>query len=76
MNTRPIALILLLAIVGFMLAAVTSCTIIPGTQAKLDQANAKYETTTGITLNQTAGLLTKWYADYQTAKALSALPSK
>lgn len=82
-QTRPIALILVLAILGFMLAAVTSCTgLPPKAQAKLDQASGKYEASTGITPIQTAGLLTKWYADYQAAKStttpppVTALPAK
>lgn len=74
MKTRPIALILVLAILGFMLASATSCTISPSTQAKLDAASAKYEQKTGITPMQTAGLLTKWYADYEAAKAASSAP--
>lgn len=76
-KTRPISLIIILAILGFMVAAVTSCTNLPPkTQAKLDQASTKYEAATGITPTQTAGLLTKWYAEYQAAKAATALPSK
>jgi len=79
MKTRPVALILLLAILGFMLAAATSCTT--GAQIKLDRAHAKYESATGLTLTQTAGLLAGWWADYQAAKAAQnapvlALPSK
>jgi hypothetical protein len=80
---RPIALILVLAILGFMLAAATSCTgLPPKTQAKLDQASSKYESATGITPLQTLGILSKAYAAYQAAKSantpppVAALPSK
>ncbi len=76
MKTRPIALILLLAIIGFMLAAVTSCSSLsPSTQAKLDAASTQYETTTGISLTQTLGLITQWYRDYQRTKSANTPPA-
>ena len=77
-----ITLILLLSILGFMLATVTSCAIAPGAQAKLDAASTKYEQKTGITPLQTLGILSKAYASYQAAKSantpppVAALPSK
>lgn len=55
-------------------ASLVSCTgIPPATQAKLDQAQAEYETATGITAQQTGGLLFKLYQDYQLTKATNAL---
>jgi hypothetical protein len=72
-NTRLATLLSLAAILGFMLAA-TSCTgLPPGTQAKLDQASTKYESTTGITPIQTASLLGKWWQDYQQAREIAEL---
>jgi hypothetical protein len=71
---RPISLILLLAILGFMLASISCTGISPKTQAKLDQASAKYEATTGITPVQSIGLLTKWFSDYTAAKAANTPP--
>lgn len=68
-KTRPISIILLLAIIGFMLASISCTGISPKTQAKLDQAAEKYEATTGITPVQSVGLLSKWWADYNAAKA-------
>jgi hypothetical protein len=71
---RPISIILLLAIIGFMLAAVSCAGISPKTQAQLDQAAEKYEATTGITPAQTGGLLFKWFGDYNEAKAANTPP--
>lgn len=72
-KTRLVSLITLGALLGFMIAA-TSCTgLSPGNQAKLDQANAKYESATGISTTQTIGLMGKWWQDYQQAKELNAL---
>lgn len=72
-HTRLVCLITLGATIGFMLSA-TSCTgLSPGNQAKFDQANAKYEATTGISTVQTGGLLVKWWADLQAARELNKL---
>jgi hypothetical protein len=74
-KTRPIALILLLAIIGFMLAAVTSCSSLsPSTQAKINSASRNYEQATGITPIQIIGLISQWWADYQAAKAAASIP--
>ena len=78
---RPISLILLLCILGFMLAAATSCTSVlnPERQAKLDAASDKYQASTGITPAQSLGLLQKWLGDYTAAKAVNipqAIPAE
>lgn len=71
---RPISIILLLAIIGFMLAAVSCTGISPKTQVKIDQASAKYEAATGITPAQSLGLLNKWLGDYNATKATNTAP--
>jgi hypothetical protein len=72
---RPISLILLLAILGFMLASISCTSVITSErQAQLDQAAEKYEATTGITPAQTGGLLFKWFGDYNEAKAANTPP--
>lgn len=73
-KTRPISIILLLAIIGFMLAAVSCTGISPKTQATLDRASAKYEAAAGITPVQSIGLLSKWWTDYNAAKAANTPP--
>lgn len=73
-KTRPLSLIIFLAILAFMIASVSCTGISPNTQAKLDQASAKYEATTGITPVQSIGLLTKWFSDYSAAKAANTPP--
>lgn len=71
---RPISIILLLAILGFMIASISCTGVSPKTQAKIDQAAEKYEDTTGITPTQTGGLLLKWFGDYNQAKAANTPP--
>lgn len=72
-HTRLATLLTLVGLLAFMLSA-TSCTglLTPERQAKLDQASAKYESTTGITPTQTLGLLGKWWSDYTAARQANA----
>ncbi len=72
-HTRLATLLALVGLLAFMLSA-TSCTglLTPERQAKLDQASAKYESTTGITPTQTLGLLGKWWSDYTAARQANA----
>lgn len=70
-KTRPISIILLVAILGFMLASL-SCT--PKTEAKLQAASAQYTDATGITPVQSVGLLSKWFSDYAATKAANTPP--
>lgn len=67
--SRILPLIVALAIA----LPLTSC-VQPGsaTAGKLGKLQAKYEASTGITTFQTLGLLSKWYVDYQAARALNA----
>jgi len=71
---RPISIIFLLALLGFMIASISCTGVSPKTQAKLDQAAEKYEATTGITPAQTGGLLFKWFGDFNEAKAANTPP--
>jgi len=60
---RLVTLIVLVALLGFMFAAV-SCTT---------QQTDKYTATTGITPGQTALLAGKWWLDYEQAKAANVI---
>ena len=59
---RLVAIISLVALIGFMLAAV-SCTSAPSK-------------TTGLTPGQTITLLLKWSAEYKAARAAAAAPTR
>lgn len=63
----------LLAVVA--IASLVSCNglISPNTQAKIDQASAKYESATGISTGQTVSLLGKWYGDLQSTRDANKL---
>lgn len=73
-HTRLVSLITLVALLGFMLAAV-SCSTAPMIKAQiaLAEAQTKYEEKTNLTTGQTVGLLTKWWAELQQAREINKL---